>query len=143
MKYLSVRLVLLALVAAILAACTSQQQRQQRPEQSVLVTAANETAALARLRSIAGAEAQYQVESGGEYGTLDQLIEKRYVNDPTHGKLTGYRFEVRVKPGGFQATAVPEQVGISGKRSFYVDETNVVHGADKKGAAATASDPEV
>ena len=142
MKYLSVRLVLIALVAAILAACTNQQQ-QQRPEQSVLVTAANETAALARLRSIAGAEAQYQVESGGEYGTLDQLIAKRYVNDPTHGKLTGYRFEVQVKPGGFQATAVPEKVGISGKRSFYVDETNVVHAADKKGAPATASDPEV
>jgi len=143
MKYLSVSLVLVALVAVILAACTNQQQQQQRPEQSVLVTAANETAALARLRSIAGAEAQYQVESGGEYGTLDELIEKRYVNDPTHGKLTGYRFEVQVTPGGFQATAVPEQVGISGKRSFYVDETNVVHAADKKGAPATASDPEV
>ena len=143
MKSLSVRLVLVAFVAVILAACTSQEQQQHRPEQSVLVTAANEAAALTRLRAIAGAEAQYQVESGGEYGTLDQLIEKRYVNDPTHGKLTGYRFEVQVKPGGFQATAVPEQVGISGKRSFYVDETNVVHAADKKGAPATASDPEV
>jgi hypothetical protein len=141
MKNLSVRLVLIGSVAVILAACTGQQQ--QRPEQSVLVTAANETAALTRLRAIAGGEAQYQVESGGEYGTLDQLIAKRYVNDPTHGKLTGYRFEVQVKPGGFQATAVPEQVGISGKRSFYVDETNVVHAADKKGAPATASDPEV
>lgn len=115
---------------------------QQRPEQAVLVTAANEMAAMTRLRAIATAEARYQVESGGEYGTLDQLIQKRFVNDPSSGKLTGYRFEVQVKRGGFQATAVPEQTGISGKRSFYVDETNVIHAADKKGAQATASDPE-
>lgn len=134
------KLVLLGLVALMIAACSSS---QQRGEQSVMVTAANETAAIARLRAIASAEAQYQVESGGEYGTLDQLVQKRYVNDPSGGKLTGYRFEVQVKRGGFQATAVPVQAGISGRRSFYVDETRVVHAADKKGAPATASDPEV
>ena len=140
MQSLLARVVLLGLIAATVAACASQ---QQPPEQSVMVTAANETAAMARLRAIAGAEARYQVESGGEYGTLDQLIQKRYVNDPSSGKLTGYRFEVQVKPGGFQITAVPEKFGVTGTRSFYVDETNVVHAADKKGAPATASDPEV
>lgn len=134
------KLVLLGLVALMIGACSSG---QQRGEQSVMVTAANETAAIARLRAIASAEAQYQVESGGEYGTLDQLVQKRYVNDPSGGKLTGYRFEVQVKRGGFQATAVPVQAGISGRRSFYVDETRVVHAADKNGAPASASDPEV
>lgn len=138
MKSTSLRPVLIALVAVIVPACNSQQP----PEQSVMVTAANETAAMARLRAIAGAEARYQVEAGGEYGTLDQLIQKRYVNDPSSGKLTGYRFEIQVKPGGFQVTAVPEKFGVTGTRSFYVDETNVVHAADKKGAPATASDPE-
>jgi hypothetical protein len=138
MKYSFLRLVLLALVASLIAACSSPQPG----EQSVIVTAANETAAMARLRAIAAAEASYQVESGGEYGTLDQLIQKRYVNDPTSGKLIGYRFEVQVKPGGFQVTAVPEKAGVTGKRSFYLDETNVLHAADKKGAPATASDPE-
>ena len=129
---------LLGLIAVVLPACS-----QQPAEQSVLVTAANESVAMARLRAIAAAEAQYQVESGGEYGSLDQLIQKRYVNDPSSGKLTGYRFEVQVKRGGFQATAVPEKFGVTGKRSFYVDETNVIHAADKKGAPATAFDPEV
>lgn len=137
MKSLLVKLVLLGLIAAVIAGCS-----QQPAEQSVMVTAANETAAMARLRAIAAAEARYQVESGGEYGTLDQLIQKRYVNDPSSGKLTGYRFEVQVKRGGFQVTAVPEKSGITGKRSFYVDETNVLHAADKKGAPATATDPE-
>jgi hypothetical protein len=139
MKSLLAKGVLLALIAGTLPGCDSQ---KQAPEQPVMVTAANETAAMVRLRTIAGAEALYQVESGGEYGTLDQLIQKRYVNDPSSGKLTGYRFEVHVKPGGFQVTAVPEKYGITGKRSFYIDETNVVHAADKKGAPATASDPE-
>jgi hypothetical protein len=131
-------LIVIAVAAVSLEACS----KQPVVEQSVLVTAANETAALARLRAIAAAEARYQVESGGEYGNLDQLIQKRYVNDPSNGKLTGYRFEVQVRAGSFQATAVPEKFGITGKRSFYVDETNVMRAADKKGAPATASDPE-
>jgi len=129
--------ILLGLIA-LLASCSNQQPA----EQSVLVTAANETAAITRLRAIAAAEARYQVESGGGYGTLDQLIQKRYVNDPSSGKLTGYRFDIQVKGETFQVTAAPEKYGITGKRSFFVDATNVVHAADKKGAPATASDPE-
>lgn len=131
-------LILIGAATLFLAACS----QQPVVEQSVMVTAANETAALARLRAIAAAEARYQVESGGEYGSLDQLIQKQYVNDPSNGKLTGYRFEVHVRPGSFQVTAVPEKFGITGKRSFYIDETNVTRAADKKGAPATASDPE-
>ena len=129
--------VLLGLIV-LLGGCSNQQPA----EQSVLVTAANETAAIARLRAIAAAEARYQVESGGGYGTLDQLIQKRYVSDPSSGNLTGYRFEVQVRGESFQVTASPEKYGITGKRSFFVDATNVIHAADKKGAPATASDPE-
>ena len=140
MRFSFQQFVLLGLIAGVMSGCSQSQKPQ---EQVVLVTAANETAAMTRLRAIAAAEAQYQVDSGGAYGTLDQLIEKRFVNDPSGGKLTGYRFEVQVKSGGFQATAVPVQSGISGTRSFYVDETNVMHAAAKHGAPATASDPEV
>ena len=143
MKYLLARAILLGLIAVTVTACESQQQQAPRPEQSVLVTAASETAAMARLRAIAAAEARYGIESGGEYGTLDQLIQNRYINDPSSGKLTGYRFEIRVKPGGFQVTAVPEKFGVTGTRSFYLDETNILRGADKRGALATVSDPEV
>jgi hypothetical protein len=140
MKSLLARAILLSLMLAALTACASQDERPQ--QQSVLVTAANETAAMARLRAIAAAEARYGVESGGEYGTLDQLIKNRYISDPSNGKLTGYRFDIRIKPGGFQVTAVPEKFGVTGTRSFYLDETNVIRAADKKGAPATASDPE-
>jgi hypothetical protein len=143
LKTLIPKSVLVGLIASLFAACAQEPAQHQQVAQSSLVTAANETAAMARLRAIAVAEAQYLAESGDEYGTLDQLIEKRYVNDPSRGKLTGYRFEVQVKRGGFQITAVPEKFPITGKRSFYIDETNVIRGADKRGAPATASDPEV
>lgn len=141
MKLVLSKSILLALIGALLSACG--QQKQQPQQQSVLVTAANETAAVTRMRAIAQAEAQYMAMSGGEYCSLDQLIAKRYVNDPSSGKLTGYRFDVQVKPAHFEITAVPEKFPITGTRSFYLDETNVIHGADKKGVPATASDPEV
>jgi len=141
MKRALAKLGIIGVAALSLAACSTASQKP--PEQAVLVTAANETAAIARLRAVAAAEARYQVETGGEYGTLDQLIQKSYVNDPSSGKLTGYKFDVQVRSGRFQATAVPEKFGVTGTRSFYVDETNVIHAANKNGSPATASDPEV
>lgn len=140
MNYLFARLLLVGMTVCAFVAC----DKPDKPvEQSVIVTAANETAALTRLRAIAQAERRYQAESGGEYGTLDQLVQKGYVNDPSRGKLIGYRFDVKIGAGTFQATAVPEKFGVTGTRSFYVDEQNVVHGADKKGGEAASSDPEV
>ncbi|MFY9611652.1 MAG: hypothetical protein WAU45_23940 [Blastocatellia bacterium] len=141
MKSLLIRSFLVSMSACVLAGCGHNPDRPA--EQSVIVTAANETAALARLRAVVQAERRYQVESGGPYATLDQLIQKGYLNDPSQGKLSGYRFDVKVRPGGFEATAVPEKYGVTGTRSFFVDELNVVHGANKKGEQATASDPEV
>lgn len=145
MKSISTKLFLLIFVTICAVACNEQpgSKTSEAPQQSVMVTAANETAAMARLRSIGVAEASYLAESGREYASLDQLIQKRYVSDPAGGKLSGYRFDVQVRVGGFQVTAVPEKYGITGNRSFYLDESNVMHGADKKGAPASASDPEV
>lgn len=140
MKNAFPRLILLALVIA-LAACESG--TKTIVVQASHATAANEIAAMARLRAVAMAEMHYQIESGGKYGSLDELIQKGIVNDPSQGKLTGYKFDLQVRGDGFQATAAPENFGVTGKRSFYIDERNVMHGADKGGGQATASDPEV
>ena len=111
-------------------------------EQAALVTAADETAAMVRLRAIADAQALYQMESAtGEYATLEELTTRQLVRDPSAGKLARYRFEVNLRPRGFEATAVPEKYGITGKRSFYIDETRTMRGADKRGAKAGSSDP--
>ena len=87
------------------------------------------------------AEAQYYAESV-RYAALEELMDKQLLTDTSQGKLQGYRIEVRLKPDGFEATAVPNKYGVTGKRSFYLDQTNVLRGGDKAGAPATASDPE-
>jgi hypothetical protein len=111
-------------------------------EQSPLVTAADETAAKARMIAIADAEAIHQMECAtGEYAPLEELTTRHNLTDPSAGRLARYRFEVKVKPGGFEATAVPEKYGVTGKRSFYIDETRMLRGADKRGAKANSSDP--
>jgi hypothetical protein len=143
MKRILARIVLTELLLAMLVGCNSPTTKQAATEQVPQVIAGNEMAAIARLRSIATAEMQYQFDSGGSYATLDELIKNRMISDLSEAKLNGYRFDVRVRPGRFEATAVPVRFGITGKRSFYVDESRIMRGADKRGDQAVASDPEV
>ena len=109
-----------------------------------MVSVADELAARSRLQAIVTAEAGYAATSpSGQYATLDQLVEQGLTSNPTQGKLARYRFDVKVTPRGFEATAVPETYGVTGNRSFFVDETRVIRGGDKGGAKATAADPEM
>jgi hypothetical protein len=63
------------------------------------------------------------------------------------GAGNGYKFRYRVftpagsENPGFEIAALPEQYGKSGNRSFLLDKDGKIHGADKKGAVATADDP--
>ncbi|MFL6274662.1 MAG: hypothetical protein ACJ74G_05565 [Blastocatellia bacterium] len=132
------RLLMMAMLAS-LAACSGS--KTTVIEQAPQATAGNELAAMTRLQAIGRAELAYQAESGGQYATLDELIKRSMVNDPAKGQLTGYKFDVRVTAHGFEATATPERYGISGKRSFFVDEQNVMRGSDRQGAQATSADP--
>lgn len=143
MKRMLTRIVFLLLPLAMFAGCDSPKAKQAATDQAPQVIAGNEMAAVARLRSIATAEMQYQLDSGGSYATMDELIKNRLIGDLSEAKLNGYRFDVRVTPGRFEATAVPVRFGITGKRSFYVDESRVMRGADRRGEQAVASDPEV
>jgi hypothetical protein len=59
----------------------------------------------------------------------------------------GYRFRYRVtlsadsSAEGYVIEAVPEDYGTTGRTSFFRDANGKIHGADDKGAAATADDP--
>ncbi len=143
MKQRLARIVFIGLLPAIFVGCDSPATKQAATDQAPQVIAGNEMAAIARLRSIATAEMQYQFDSGGNYATMDELIKNRLIGDLSEAKLNGYRFDVRVMPGRFEAIAVPVRFGITGKRSFYVDESRIMRGADKRGGQAVASDPEV
>lgn len=138
------RLFVLAIAVLMVAGCnTSRSSHDNKFEQVPQVIAANEMAALARLHSIVTAEMTLQLEGDGKYATLDELVQKGAMSNSSQGKLTGYRFAVKVKPGGFEATAVPETFKVTGRRSFYIDESRIMRGADKGGLPATASDPVV
>jgi prepilin-type N-terminal cleavage/methylation domain-containing protein len=112
---------------------------------------ANEGSAVGSMRTITSAEQQYQsaaittFASGmGTYGTLGQLAGQvpPFV-DPVlgGGNKQGYAFAAA--PAGvdgaptFTATAAPLQLGASGNRFFFADESGVIRFA--QGAAATVA----
>ena len=78
---------LMGLLALSLMACDGS--KTTVIEQAPQATVANELAAMTRLQAIGRAELAYQAESGGQYATLDELVQRRMVNDPSQGKLTG------------------------------------------------------
>src|SRR5260370_32945760 len=119
----------------------SSDNKNERPAQLPQVTAADEMFARVRLIAIAKAEAQYQFDADGEFGTLEQLIEKGFIVDPSKGQVARYKFEIKLRPHGFDATAVPEKYGVTGDRSFFIDESNTIRAAFKHGEKATAQDP--
>jgi hypothetical protein len=97
--------------------------------------------------AVASAETNYQATTGnGSYGTLQQLVDSQSLNRPIDkGESRGYKFEVRVTNApSYEAVATPLQYGLTGLKSYYLNSTSsAIHVADKKGAEASASDPEL
>ncbi len=112
---------------------------------------ANEAGAIAILRTIHAAEVAYHVTTGeGKYGTLEQLEALHLLeNVNAEGKRIGYTFVIKPLPAGeetpasFTATAVPAKYGETGRKSFFIDVSAIVVGADKNGAPADANDPPI
>ena len=107
--------------------------------------AANEASALYTLRQVSVAQSEYQTNFG-KYGTLDELAAQNLIDHKlATGRKNGYKFVIEVTTDennleGFAVTAVP-LTSTSGTRSFYVDETLIVRGADKTGEPASKLDP--
>ncbi|MEO8434812.1 MAG: DUF4190 domain-containing protein [Pyrinomonadaceae bacterium] len=108
--------------------------------------AANEGATIQALRTIHSAQATYQ-SIHESYATLDELgADKLIAADLANGKRSGYKYQINLssddvsKPAGFEVVVVPESYPMSGRRSFYLDESGVIRGADAQGAAATKYD---
>jgi prepilin-type N-terminal cleavage/methylation domain-containing protein len=93
---------------------------------------AHETAAVQQIKTIQAMQAQFYSQFGHFAGNLTELgppppgaglISKTLAE----GKRSGYLFEIRGNPGGYTLTAVPETFGKSGRRSFFSDESHVIH----------------
>ncbi|MBV9958618.1 MAG: hypothetical protein JO360_09360 [Acidobacteria bacterium] len=113
--------------------------------------AANEDWMIDALRSIHTAEATFKEKQGaGQYGSLEQLVKLKLLESArVDATQKGYVFEVLLRagkgetPAAYAVNAVPQTYGVSGRRSFYIDQTGTLRGADKEGGPADATDPPV
>jgi hypothetical protein len=120
-----------------------------------------ERAAVVELKKIAEAVEAYR----RTYSRLPDALEK--LGPPTRGAGTpdaaglldaesasgakdGYRFRYIIAttgtlgaPAKFDLAATPQAYGRTGKRSFFRDSDGVLHGADRKGAVGSESDPKI
>lgn len=114
----------------------------------ILTCGNNETESIQTLRIIHSAEITYQSTVGFvSFGTLQNLYLSGLIDSSTAaGSRCGYNFTVTTAdnppqtPPSFHITAVPQQYPISGRRSFYIDETGVIRAADRNGQPADADD---
>jgi hypothetical protein len=100
------------------------------------------------LQKLFSAEATYQSTTGnGDYGTLEELRKENLIDYVlAEGHRFGYLFRVRREKRSTESqpsleiVAVPRTYGRTGRRSFYMDESGVIHAADKKGREAQPGD---
>ncbi|HKS09349.1 MAG TPA: hypothetical protein VJS13_07360 [Pyrinomonadaceae bacterium] len=106
-------------------------------------TVKNERQAMSMLYSITGAQRSYKEDKKSGYATLEELIAEDLISKDTLNS-SGYKFEIRLVPDGFEISAVPVEYGKTGKLSFFMThEGYTIHGGDHSGAPASASDPQI
>ena len=100
----------------------------------------NEKGAMMALHMIANVESQYRSGEGqGSFASLDTLIESQMISKETV-ENHGYKIEITLSGNKFEATATPLEYGKTGKTSYYIDDSNVLRGADHGGGSASAAD---
>lgn len=106
----------------------------------------NEVCTVAALRGLFSAELDYAATIGsGRFGTLLELRNAGLINEILgSGTSHGYVFSVAFgAPGGFELRGSPTAYSVTGRRSFYIDQTGILRGADHQGGPATANDPPI
>lgn len=113
----------------------------------------NETIAIQTIRQLASAQETYRSTVGnGNYGTFSALYQAGLISaEFQHGVYANYYFTMETAPGlpannipaKFFIYAAPSLYGAMGFRSFYLDKSGVLKGADHRGGRADKSDPEI
>jgi len=106
----------------------------------------SESFVIKAINTIVSAEFTYSATDGlGSYAALSDLP---YIDNAlASGTKYGYRFVITVTPRSndapsrFELAAVPVSYRKTGIRSFFIDTSNELHGADKYGEQANADDP--
>jgi type IV pilus assembly protein PilA len=88
--------------------------------------AANESAAVANLRTINTAQVTYLSSSGGAFGAVTNLVTAGLLDSRfTAGTVSGYVYSVAVSTGDYTATATPSATN-SGRYGYYSVPDGVV-----------------
>ena len=111
---------LLLVVAIILIIATIAIPALLRSKQS-----ADESAAVANLRNVGTAEATYILSSGGNYGTLAELITAGLMDARFTSSVSGYGYNVIAFTGGFTGEALPTGLN-AGRYGYFVSPDSVI-----------------
>jgi hypothetical protein len=111
----------------------------------------NEREIIRMLRTIHSAEMTYLSTTGnGNFGLISHLVNAGLVPQSFDFQVyRGYRKQMTVWartsmfPSRFEIKTRPDLYGTTGVRSFYVDETGVIRGADRNGQYGDANDPPI
>ncbi len=106
------------------------------PSHSVITS--NESIAASLLGHIQECQAQY-FATHKRYGTLEELMSEGLLE---HAVIDGYgyKFEIVANGDRYEATATPLNYGVTGRLSFFTDQTNALRSVDNGGKPATAAD---
>jgi prepilin-type N-terminal cleavage/methylation domain-containing protein len=123
------------------------------PQVTKFLMSGRETAAIGNIRTIHQAETQYYSQfgryaasllelgppaSGTAAATAADIIPKGLAD----GKNGGYNFAVVATQTGYAITALPEAFNTTGRRTFYSDQSLVIHN-NWSAEPATAASPEI
>ena len=122
-------LIVIAIILVIAAIAVPQMNKQ--------LMSAHEMAAIRQIQTLHQAEFQYNSQFGKYAATLAELgppasgaagpaAADLIPKVLAEGKNSGYIFSVQASPTGYGITAVPENFGSSGRRTFFSDQTLVV-----------------
>ena len=94
---------------------------------------ADETSAIATLRTLAQAQTTYSLSNSGHFATFEQLVEGGFLDsrfNHANPTLHGYTFTLQVKlpndliPGSYICNADPAPTSPQGGRHFYIDSNS-------------------
>lgn len=109
----------------------------------------NERCVILEMRGLHSAELSYASTIGsGNYAPFTELYEAALIRlSLASGYAHGYLFTLKTIdsvsgfPASFQIWAVPMSYGVSGRRSFFIDTTGTLRGADNGGVRGDENDP--
>ena len=124
--YISLAAIPLVLIVATIAIPSLLRSRQ----------AANESAAVANLRTINTAEVTYLSSSGGNYGKVDDLVHAGLLDSTFEGVKAGYSFTVYASGSDYTAEALPTSPN-TGRYGFVSFPDAVIRYSESSGLAPT------